>query len=197
MKKTMILLTVLAMVLTLAGCNGAAADPVQTSTSPATAAAPETTAAPGTTAPESTEPAATDAPEVTEGTTPATQAANPPAETPDDGYLASLQAEAKRLEASLAQEELTQSEMNAISQELYELWDDALNEVWGKLRNTMPEYEFDQLLDEQLAWIADKETAVEEAGKSAQGGSIAPLLANMKAAEMTEARVYELYEFMK
>ena len=46
-------------------------------------------------------------------------------------------------------------------------------------------------------WIAEKEKAVEEAGKEVEGGSMYSLVVNMKAAELTEERVYELYELLK
>lgn len=48
------------------------------------------------------------------------------------------------------------------------------------------------LTDEQLAWIAEKEAAVEAAGAGYEGGSLYPLVTNTKAAELTKARVYEL-----
>ena len=35
---------------------------------------------------------------------------------------------------------------------------------------------------------------MEEAGEEAKGGSLEPLLRNDKAAELTEKRVYELYQ---
>ena len=40
-----------------------------------------------------------------------------------------------------------------------------------------------KLLEEQRAWIKDKEAAVQEAGKEAEGGSLQPLLENTEAAK--------------
>lgn len=121
----------------------------------------------------------------------------------DDGsdklgdYMTSLKEQSDILKASLENDELTQYEMNTKSQELYMLWDDALNYLWEELKSSLPEDEFAKLLDEQRTWITEKEKAVEEAGKEAEGGSLYTLVVNMEAAEITEKRVYELYELLK
>ena len=122
-----------------------------------------------------------------------------PADTDNelDDYMASLKAQSDAIKASLEQDSLSQSEMNQKAQELYVLWDNALNDLWGKLQDSLSADEFDQLLDEQIQWIEDKEDAVEEAGKEFEGGSLQPLITNSKAAEITETRVYEFYELLK
>ena len=114
-----------------------------------------------------------------------------------DDYMASLKAQSDSIKASLEQDELNQAEMNQKSQELYVLWDDALNDLWAKLQDHLPEDEFDELLDEQIQWIEDKESAVEDAGKDFEGGSIYPLITIAKAADLTVARVYEFYQLLK
>jgi uncharacterized protein YecT (DUF1311 family) len=98
---------------------------------------------------------------------------------------------------SLENDSLTQTDMNIKSQELYELWDEALNYLWGKLKNSLTEEEFAKLKDKQRIWIAGKEKAVEEAGKEFKGGTIYSLVVNGEAARITEERVYELYELLK
>ena len=113
-----------------------------------------------------------------------------------EDYMASVEAEAGKIEASL-EESINQLEMNMKSEELYNLWDSALNDLWSEVKNTLSEEEFKTLLEEQRAWIAEKEDAVKEAGKESEGGSIHALIVNMKAAELTEERVYELYELLK
>ena len=190
MKKS-ILLWLLAVAILAAGCTGRVSDAQQTTaatTKNTTAAATadtqaevETTAAPETTSPEETQAQQTE-----------------PADTNDelDDYMASLEAQAADIKAALEQAQ-SQSEMNQKAHELYVLWDDALNELWGKLQDSLPEDEFDELLDEQIQWIEDKENAVEEAGKEVEGGSMYPLITNTKAAEITEERVYEFYELLK
>ena len=123
----------------------------------------------------------------------------PPEETenPLDAYIASLQEQSDLLRASLEQDPLTQAEMNAISQELYELWDGALNHLWSELKTSLPEADFADLLIEQRAWITAKEEAVEAAGKEFEGGSLHALIVNTEAASITEARVYQLCELLK
>ena len=114
-----------------------------------------------------------------------------------DDYMTSIMKQSDIIKASLEQDTLTQMDMNLKSQELYELWDDALNYLWGELKDSLPEEEFSKLLDNQRIWIAEKEKSVEEAGKEVEGGSLYSLVVNMEAAKITEERVYELYELLK
>ena len=72
-----------------------------------------------------------------------------------------------------------------------------MNTLWAELKEQLPEEEFAELLDEQRTWIAEKEQSMLDAGKEVEGGSVYSLVVNMKAAEITEARVYELYELLK
>ncbi len=114
-----------------------------------------------------------------------------------DIYMATLEESSDAIRFSLEHEAFTQAEMNAKSAELYKLWDDALNYLWGKLKAALPEEEFSKLLDEQLIWISDKEKAVQEAGREFEGGSMSALAENSKAAGITQERVYELYDILK
>jgi len=114
-----------------------------------------------------------------------------------DEYMSSLEEKALIIEDFLEHDAVTQTDMNMKSQELYELWDDALNYIWDELKHSLPEEEFAKLLDEQLTWIAEKELAQKEAGKDFEGGSIYPLIVNSEAARITEERVYELYALLK
>ena len=119
-------------------------------------------------------------------------------ETDDlDDYMTSIKEQADNIKSSLSEEELIQSEMNIKSQELYELWDEALNNLWGKLEKKLSEEDFSKLQDEQRTWIAEKEKSVEEAGKDVEGGSLYSMVVNMEAARITEERVYELYELFE
>lgn len=126
---------------------------------------------------------------------PATQPAQ--TENPLDAYMESLREQSYLIKASLEQDPLSQADLNAKSQELYTLWDDALNCLWSELKATLPESEFAELLTEQRAWITAKEDAVAAAGKEVEGGSLYPLVVNSTAADITEVRVYELYEILK
>ncbi len=108
--------------------------------------------------------------------------------------IESLAEWAKTLRDSLENENLTQADMNETSAELYATWDSALNLIWSELKEELPDDEFSKLLDEQRIWISDKEKAVAEAGAEYEGGSMYALVVNMEAANITEKRVYELYE---
>ena len=112
-------------------------------------------------------------------------------------YMADIEAQSDAIKKSLAEDDLTQFDLNMKSKELYDLWDGALNYLWGELKMTLPEDEFSVLTQEQLQWIEDKERAVTEAGKLYEGGSIYALIVNSEAAAITEARVYELYGLLK
>lgn len=112
-------------------------------------------------------------------------------------YMADIEAQSDAIKKSLAEDDLTQFDLNMKSKELYDLWDGALNYLWGELKMTLPEDEFAALTQEQLQWIEDKERAVTEAGKLYEGGSIYALIVNSEAAAITEARVYVLYGLLK
>ena len=114
-----------------------------------------------------------------------------------ENYIASIEEQSDSIKYALENEVVTQDEMNGKSQELYELWDGALNYLWGELKNVLSEEEFEELRDEQRLWIAQKEESVENAGKEFEGGSLYPTIVNTEAAEITEKRVYELYELLK
>ncbi len=103
----------------------------------------------------------------------------------------------KRLEADL-QAAQTQADMNQISGQIYENWDGALNAVWKILKSYFmyPEERMAQLTEEERAWIAMKEEAVLEAGKEYEGGSMQAMVQNLKAAELTQERLYELGEYI-
>lgn len=130
--------------------------------------------------------------------------AAPPEESPvpdvEDDDLAKLMAAieglAEEIQAGL-DNAMTQREMTEKAGELYEHWDAALNHFWSELKKLMPEDEFSKLLEEQLAWIADKESAMEQAGKTFEGGTAYSMAIYLKGAEITETRVYELYELLR
>ena len=115
-----------------------------------------------------------------------------------DGMLEAAEQEAAVMEKKLTGDaSLKQSDMNNLSYEIYMVWDDLVNELWGILKENLDQETMDKLLQEQRAWIADKEAAVKEAGAEFAGGSMAPLAANQKAAELTKARVHVLAEYLQ
>ncbi|MBR5578372.1 MAG: DUF1311 domain-containing protein [Lachnospiraceae bacterium] len=113
-----------------------------------------------------------------------------------DAYISSIEHQSEQLNTSLAEEELTQTEMNETSQAIYQLWDEALNFLWGELKVQLSEEEFKKLKEEQLLWIEDKEKLVSEAGKEFEGGTLYSLVVNGEAARLTQERVYQLYEVL-
>ena len=114
-----------------------------------------------------------------------------------ESYIVTIEEQSDDIKYALENEVVTQIEMNEKSQELFELWDGALNYLWGELKNVLSEKEFEELRDEQRTWIAQKEEAVEAAGKEVEGGSLYSMVVNTEAAKITEKRVYELYELLK
>ena len=114
-----------------------------------------------------------------------------------ESYIATIEEQSDDIKYALENEVVTQSEMNEKSQELFELWDGALNYLWAELKNVLSDEEFEELRDEQRTWIAQKEEAVEAAGKEVEGGSLYSMVVNTEAAKITEKRVYELYELLK
>ncbi len=110
--------------------------------------------------------------------------------------IAATEEQAADLEAEL-QKAASQADMNEISGELYQLWDDTLNVIWGIMKtNLNPEF-MDQLTIEERTWITEKEAAIKEAGAEYEGGSMQSMVMNSKAAELTRERAYELAEYAK
>lgn len=112
-------------------------------------------------------------------------------------YLISVREKSDAIRASLEQEELTQTDMNQRAGELRAIWDEALNHLLDQAQTVLSGTELEQLGAEQSAWQTDMMTAVKEAGKAYEGGSLYPLVVNSEAAKLTEERVYKLYEQLK
>lgn len=111
--------------------------------------------------------------------------------------LEEAEKEAEALEKKLQEDpSLTQADMNELSSEIYMVWDDALNELWKALKDSLDEATMESLLEEQRAWITEKEAEVKQAGEEVGGGSLAPLVANQRAADLTRVRVYELAGYL-
>ncbi len=103
------------------------------------------------------------------------------------------QTEAVPLEEQLAQA-ATQADMNEAAAALYQVWDGALNRFWQTLREHLPEEEMQALTKEQLAWIAEKEAAVQAAQDAVDGGTMAALAGATAGTEATKARMNELLD---
>ncbi|MGO4888810.1 lysozyme inhibitor LprI family protein [Anaerobacillus sp. MEB173] len=89
--------------------------------------------------------------------------------------------------------ELTEAESKR-----YERWDDALNEIYGVLKQQMPGSEFEKLRNEQRNWISYRDQKAEEDAAEFEGGTFARVQYLSTLATLTEKRCYELVEgYMK
>ena len=114
-----------------------------------------------------------------------------------ESKLSEAENEAAALEKKLSEDaSLKQTDMNDISYEIYMIWDDLLNDMWNEIKGILDEEAMNDLLEEQREWIDEKEAEVEKAGEAYAGGSMAPLVKNQKAAELTKERVYELVPYL-
>lgn len=111
--------------------------------------------------------------------------------------LASTKERASELENSINNEPLDQSQLNEASMQLYDVWDYALNSIWNALKRTMDKDVMAALTKEEREWIEKKEQAVAKEGAEFEGGSMQPMVENLKGAKMTEERVLELMEIFE
>ena len=92
---------------------------------------------------------------------------------------------------------LTQADLNEKSQQMYEIWDLTLNEIWGILKRNLSQNDMEALTKEQLDWIARKEQSMKDAGAEFEGGSMYGMAVCQRGAEITKERVYELLEILE
>ncbi len=114
-----------------------------------------------------------------------------------DEYLASVRAQSDAINTSFENDPLSQTEMNLKAMELSEIWNGAMNYLLDELKNRLPEEEYSKLQNDQLAWIAERDKAVAEAGAEFEGGSFYSFIVGTEDARLTEQRVSELYEMLK
>lgn len=112
-------------------------------------------------------------------------------------HIAYVEEQAALLEDSLEHGTPSQTEYTQLSSNLYEMWDVALNAIWSDLRQINDAQTMRALTNEQLEWIAMKKQAVEEAGAEYECGTMQSFVMNMKAAELTKLRVYELMALLE
>ncbi len=84
-----------------------------------------------------------------------------------------------------------QSEMES----LLKIWDDELNMIYQKLRAVLPTKEFEELRDEERAWIRNRdEAATKAAARESYSNSAQNLAHTHSLLEWTKERVYQLAE---
>lgn len=89
-----------------------------------------------------------------------------------------------------------QLDMNQYSGQLFQVWDDYINVLWGYLEDNLSESEFNTLKKEQIDWIINKENAMERAGDEFKGGSMEIYARNIEGINYTKQRVYELVGYL-
>ena len=87
---------------------------------------------------------------------------------------------------------LSQQEMNHLSYEIYQDWEETMNQLLESLKEVLSAEEYEDLLSAQENWIKQRKASMDEAGKEAEGGSLQPLLENSTGFSLTRARCYEL-----
>lgn len=90
----------------------------------------------------------------------------------------------------------TQLEMNTCAEQLYTNSDECLNSIWNVVKYNVDEDEFQEILEEQRAWIVDKEAEANEV-YTEDSGSLGPTDYYLKLAELTMDRCEELVEYLK
>lgn len=111
--------------------------------------------------------------------------------------LREVEEKAAEIEERMETEPLTQLEYNELSEELYQLWDDELNVVWSKLKEQIEKETMEYITEEEREWIKEKEKTVKKAGAEYAGGSMQLMVENLKAAELTKDRTYQLIQLLK
>jgi uncharacterized protein YecT (DUF1311 family) len=86
----------------------------------------------------------------------------------------------------------TQTDMNQAKSETFKRWDEALNEIYGVLKEQLSESEMEDLKIEQRDWIKQRDKIAEEKSKEAEGGTLEPFLYSSALADLTKERCYEL-----
>ena len=106
-------------------------------------------------------------------------------------YQASYEAAEEEL-----QKATIQSRMDDCAMQMYDISDSCLNEIWNLVKYNTSEEKFNEILDEQRKWIADKEAAGNEILEQ-NGGSAAQMDSTLIMADLTMERCEKLLEYLK
>ena len=91
----------------------------------------------------------------------------------------------------------TQTELNDLAGQKFQVWDNELNSVWKRLENTLSKDAMERLRAEERTWISQKEKAMQQEAAAFGGGSMASMAYAEKGTELTRARVYVLAEYLR
>ena len=83
---------------------------------------------------------------------------------------------------------LSEEEYEQILNEEYTLWDDSLNSVWSYLKEALSSEEMDNLTQEEMQWISDKEAAINSARNQSEKEAL------IQGINITKDRVYSLVD---
>ncbi len=109
--------------------------------------------------------------------------------------LEHIEESAAKLEQRL-QHATTQFDMTEASGDIYKLWDNELNDLWGRLKSTLNEEELSALIEEENKWIASRDADVKENAAEYEGGSMYSMVVTSRASVLTRYRVYELADYL-
>lgn len=92
----------------------------------------------------------------------------------------------------------TMIEMKEAASNIYTMWDNMLNEVYGVLKTQLSEQEMESLREEQRQWITERDKKAKEAAAQFEGGTMEGLEYTSVLGSITRIRCYELVdEYMK
>lgn len=92
---------------------------------------------------------------------------------------------------------LSQTEMNELSGDVVEMWEEFLDEVEDVLEDNLSKKTYRAFEQEQDEWERVTEEEVKAIVSEFGGGSIAPLISNMEMAEKIKYRVYDLAKYFE
>lgn len=85
-------------------------------------------------------------------------------------------------------------EMKSAESQEYERWDEALNEIYGVLKQQLSSDEMSKLKEEQIKWISDRDSKAKKASLEYEGGTAEQLVYISSLAKTTKERCYELVQ---
>jgi uncharacterized protein YecT (DUF1311 family) len=86
------------------------------------------------------------------------------------------------------------SEMTEAESETYKRWDDALNEIYGALKDQLSRDEMNKLREEQRQWIANRDNTAEAESLEFKGGTMESLQYISTQARLTKERCFKLVQ---
>ncbi len=109
-----------------------------------------------------------------------------------DNELDLIEIESTFLQDEIGNEELSNSEINKISNEWYTLWDDELNSLWSRFWDEADKKTRDSALEEQRSWISTKEEKANTEASKYEDTAKAENIKIQTRAKLTRLRSYEI-----